>query len=79
MIRREHDESRHWNAVDGRGEEINNSNCQLILIDLLTDHTIGFSSALLSFRDYDSSSYVWSVLAASLLTFEVRHENKPFL
>ena len=40
MIRREHDESRQWNAVDGRGEEINNSNCQLILIDLLTDHTI---------------------------------------
>ena len=42
MIRREHDESRQWNAVDGREEEINNSNCQLILIDLLTDHTIGF-------------------------------------
>ena len=55
MIRREHDESRQWNAVDGRGEEINNSNCQLILIDLLTDHTIGFSSAPLSFREYNSS------------------------
>ena len=53
MIRREHDESRQWNAVDGREEEINNSNCQLILIDLLTDHTIGFSSAPLSFREYN--------------------------
>ena len=63
MIRREHDESRQWNAADGRGKEINNSNCQLILIDLLADRTMVFYSALLSFREYNPS-FVWNLLTA---------------
>ena len=40
MIQCEHDESRQWNSVDKKRKETNNSNCQLIVIDFLSDIAI---------------------------------------